>query len=177
VVSEAIAVLNDVVEHRYDMASRCPAIIHPAQATPEQMSQLSEQPAFSQAHHKGKELAPVELQKYLVDYRITDSAFKPNGPLSGKQPAFELAAAAYDAESRLLNGIVNITNGTNMGDASASQETKAGVFRIRQQLDVPAGAAWIRIGVRDKLTNRIGTLEVKLPLAPEASTPAVTSAR
>jgi hypothetical protein len=64
------------------------------------------------------------------------------------------------------------------GDISASSEaTKTGVVRVRQQLDVPVHAAWIRIGVRDRLTNRMGTLEVQLPLAPEAPSPAVTSAR
>ncbi len=67
---------------------------------------------------------------------------------------------------------------TTAGDISASSEaTKTGVVHVRQQLDVPVQATWIRIGVRDKLTNRMGTLEVQLPLAPETPSPAVTSAR
>jgi hypothetical protein len=47
---------------------------------------------------------------------------------------------------------------------------------VRQELDVPVHAGWIRIGVRDKLTNRVGTLEVQLPFTPEVPIPSVTSA-
>jgi VWFA-related protein len=142
-----------------------------AKATPEQMAQFAEQPAYVTAHRKDKPLAPMDVQKYVIEYRVTDMALKSQ---NGKVPSFELAAAAFDSESRMLNGIVNET----AGDASTTAEaSKSGVFRVRQQLDVPEHAAWIRIGVRDKITNRVGTLEVQLPLAPEAPSPSVTSAR
>jgi VWFA-related protein len=146
----------------------------PAKATPEQMARLADQPAYVGTRHKDKPLTPVDLQKYVIDYRVTDLALKSQATQNGKLPSFEFAAAAFDADSRMLNGIVNEAT----GDASTNSEaSKSGVFRVRQQLDVPAHAAWIRIGVRDKLTNRIGTLEVQLPLAPEPPTPSVTSAR
>ncbi len=145
----------------------------PAKATTEQMAQLAEQPAYITTRQKDKPLAPVDLQKYVIDYRVTDLSLKGQAQ-NGKVPSFEFAAAAFDPDSRMLNGIVN--NAT--GDTSVTSEAnKTGVFRVRQQLDVPVQATWIRIGVRDKLTNRMGTLEVQLPLAPEAPSPAVTSAR
>ena len=146
----------------------------PAKASPEQMAQLAAQPAFVSAHQKDKAGTPVDVQKYAIDYRVTDLALKAQNGQNGKTPSFEFAAAAFDSESRMLNGIVNEAT----GDASSSAEaSKSGVFRVRQQLDVPEHAAWIRIGVRDKITNRVGTLEVQLPLAPEAPSPSVTSAR
>jgi hypothetical protein len=91
-----------------------------------------------------------------------------------KPPAFEFAAAAFDADGRMLNGAVN--------DATAEASTgpdagRSGFFRVRQQLKVPVNAASIRIGVRDKLTDRIGTLEVALPLAPEPQTQAAAPAQ
>ncbi len=145
----------------------------PAKATTEQMAQLAQQPAYITTGHKDKALVPVDLQKYVIDYRVTDLSLKGQAQ-NGKVPSFEFAAAAFDSESRMLNGIVN--NAT--GDTSVTSEAnKTGIFRVRQQLDVPVQATWIRIGVRDKLTNRMGTLEVQLPLAPEAPSPAVTSAR
>jgi VWFA-related protein len=145
----------------------------PAKASPEQMAQLAQQPAYITTGHKDKALAPVDLQKYVIDYRVTDLSLKGQAQ-NGKVPSFEFAAAAFDSESRMLNGIVNEAT----GDTSVTSEAnKTGVFRVRQQLDVPVQAAWIRIGVRDKLTNRMGTLEIQLPLAPEAPSPAVTSAR
>ena len=145
----------------------------PAKASPEQMAQLAQQPAYITTGHKDKALAPVDLQKYVIDYRVTDLSLKGQAQ-NGKVPSFEFAAAAFDSESRMLNGIVNEAT----GDTSVTSEAnKTGVFRVRQQLDIPVQAAWIRIGVRDKLTNRMGTLEIQLPLAPEAPSPAVTSAR
>jgi VWFA-related protein len=145
----------------------------PAKASAEKMTELAEQPAYVSTRHKDKPLAPVDLQKYVIDYRVTDLALKGQAQ-NGKVPSFEFAVAAFDADSRRLNGIVN--NAT--ADTTTARETSnSGVFRVRQELDVPAGAAWIRIGVRDKLTNRMGTLEVQLPLAPEAPSPSVTSAR
>ncbi len=145
----------------------------PAKATTEQMAQLAEQPAYITTRQKDKPLAPADLQKYVIDYRVTDLSLKGQAQ-NGKVPSFEFAAAAFDPDSRMLNGIVN--NAT--GDTSVTSEAnKTGVFRVRQQLDVPVQATWIRIGVRDKLTNRMGTLEVQLPLAPEAPSPSVTSAR
>jgi VWFA-related protein len=156
----------------------------PVRATAEQMSQLAELPAYASTRHKDKDkdkekdkgdkdkpLPPIDLQRYAIDYRVTDSALKsPSAPPA----SFEFAAAAFDAESSMLNGVVN----NAVGDAKSQQESsKTGVFRVRQELDVPVNATWIRIGVRDKLTNRVGTLEFQLPLAPEPPTPAVTSAR
>ncbi len=142
----------------------------PAKATPEQMTQLADQPAYATTHHKDKPLAPIDLQKYVIDYRVTAKSQTQNG----KPPSYEFAAAAYDNESRMLNGVVNNAAGET---SSTPDPTKPDVFRVSQRLDVPVNAAWIRIGVRDKLTNRVGTLEVHLPLVPEPGAPAATSAR
>jgi hypothetical protein len=64
----------------------------------------------------------------------------------------------------LLNSILN--------EGLASGETQAGgksgsLFHAVQELQVPPGAAWIRLAVRNEQDNRTGTLEVKLPLAQE----------
>ncbi len=78
----------------------------PATASPEQMAQLAQQPAYITTGHKDKPLAPIDLQKYVIDYRVTDLALKGQAQ-NGKTPSFEFAAAAFDADSRMLNGIVN----------------------------------------------------------------------
>jgi len=147
---------------------------NPARATGEQMAQLADEPAYFRTRHKDKPLKPlppIDLQRYAIDYRVTDLALK--NLQSGKPAAFEFAAAAFDADSRMLNGVVNEAT----ADSVHPEANKSGIFRVRQQLDVPINAAWIRIGVRDKLTNRMGTLEVQLSLAPESPSQSVTSAR
>jgi hypothetical protein len=130
------------------------------------MSQLATEPAYFRTHHNDKPvkpLAPVELQKYVIDYRVTDLALKSRVTQDGNVPSFEFAAAAFDLDGRMLNGVVN----NAAGQASASEgPNESGVFRVRQQLDVPTNAAWIRIGVRNQLTGRTGCLEIQLPLAP-----------
>jgi hypothetical protein len=78
----------------------------------------------------------------------------------------EFVAAAYDAYGRLLNGILN--------DGVASPEPNANgkfgvLFHAEQELEVPPGAASLRMVIRDKLTDRTGALEVSLPLKAETS--------
>lgn len=152
----------------------------PARATAEQMAQIAEQPAYVLAHRKDKEkgkavnaIEPVELQRYVIDYRVTDSTLKSQTAQSSMHPSFEFAAVAFDDESRMLNSIVNNAASEGVTD----EQRKSGVIRGQQQLNVPPGGAWIRIGVRDRLTNRIGTLEVQLPLAAEAPTPTASPVR
>jgi len=66
----------------------------------------------------------------------------------------------------MLNGVVDQTNTANA--ASSAGAGKAGMYRAQQHIDVPVGATSIRVAVRDISTDRIGAMEVALPLAAEA---------
>jgi VWFA-related protein len=144
----------------------------PALATPEQMLQLEESPAYFRTRHRDrpqKPLAPVKLQKYMIGYGIFDPQLKALAARGGKTATLEFAAAAYDADGRLLNSMLN----DGLATAGDEEKGKSGaLFHAEQELDVPPGAAWLRVAVRDKLNNRTGTLEVKLPLKPETATTA-----
>jgi hypothetical protein len=51
----------------------------PVMATAEQMQQLEDSPAFFRTRHKDgprKPLAPVKLQKYLIEYGVFDPQLK-----------------------------------------------------------------------------------------------------
>jgi hypothetical protein len=73
----------------------------------------------------------------------------------------------------MLNGIVNDALSQSPAQPGAKPDPKKdGLFHVEQELYVPAGAAWIRMAVRDLLTNRTGTLEIPLPLANEPKTTA-----
>ena len=78
----------------------------------------------------------------------------------------EFAAAAYDADGRLLNSMLNQGQAATGTDASGKA---GGIFHAQQELEVPPGAAWLRLAVRDVLNNRTGTMEVKLPLRSETA--------
>jgi hypothetical protein len=105
----------------------------------------------------------------MIGYGIFDPQLKALAARGGKTATLEFAAAAYDADGRLLNSMLN----DGLATAGDDEKGKSGaLFHAEQELDVPPGAAWLRVAVRDKLNNRTGTLEVKLPLKPETATTA-----
>jgi VWFA-related protein len=136
-------------------------------ATPAQMLLLEEQSAFYRTHRKNKPLKPlppVKVQTYTVDYRVLDPQFKAQAARGGPKPTLEFAVAAFDEDGKVLNGIVN----DGVPEASTKPaENKAGLYRLHQSLVVPVNAKSIRVGVRDRMTDRMGTIEVPLPLASE----------
>jgi hypothetical protein len=139
----------------------------PVLATAEQMAQLQDSPVYFRTRKKDapvKPLPPVKLQKYRIGYGIVDSQLKLLATSKGKPAQLEFAAAAYDADGRLLNSILN--EGQASPESTANGKTKS-FFHAEQELEVPPGAAWIRLAVRDTLSNRTGTLEVRLPLKPD----------
>ena len=136
-------------------------------ATPTQMVLLEEQSEFYRTHSTNrsvKPLPPVKVQTYTVDYRVLDPQLKAQAERSGRQATLEFAVAAFDEDGKVLNGIVN--DGVP-AESTQPAENRVGLYRLHQSLIVPLGAKSIRVGVRDRTNDRMGTLEVPLPLAPE----------
>lgn len=137
-----------------------------ALASPAQMEHLEQQAAFFQQERRNRPLkppAPVKVQTFMIDYRVLDPLFKARAASSGGQePTLEFAVAAFDEDGKVLNGVVNdaVPEASNQ-----PAENKAGLYRARQALVVPVNATSIRVGVRDRANDRMGTLEVPLPLA------------
>jgi VWFA-related protein len=141
----------------------------PTLATADQMLQLEDSPAYFRTRKKDqarKPLAPVKLQKYVINYGIFDPQLKLLATRKGQPAMLEFAAAAYDADGTLLNSILN--DGLATTDAKADGKFGT-LFRSQQELEVPPGAAFIRIAVRDRLNDRTGTLEVPLPLTADVA--------
>jgi len=140
----------------------------PKMATADQMAQLQDSPAYFRTRQKNKTapkpIPPVPLQKYRIGYGIVDAKLMALAAQKGKAAEIEFAAAAYDADGRLLNSILNKGQVSPGVDAKGKAQAS---FHADQELEVPPGAAWLRLAVRDTLTNRTGTLEVKLPLKAE----------
>ncbi|MGA2743796.1 MAG: VWA domain-containing protein [Candidatus Sulfotelmatobacter sp.] len=135
-------------------------------ATPVQMEHLQEQAAFFRTQRKNKPLrplSPVKIQTYIIDYGVLDPQFKAQAARTGNQPTLEFVVAAFDEDGKTLNGTVNDA----VPESSTPAENKNGLFRARQSLVVPVSAKTIRVGVRDRTNDRMGTLEVQLPLVPE----------
>ncbi|HKR27599.1 MAG TPA: VWA domain-containing protein [Acidobacteriaceae bacterium] len=137
----------------------------PAMATHEQMADLQMQPAYfvlRKRNHQAKAPAPIPLRRYTIDYLVLDQQAQVR---SGQ--VLEFAACAYDADGKMLNGISQ--NAVRM--QATGKKGEPPLFRAEQTLEVPTTAQWLRVAVRDVATDRIGTIEVRLPL-PDDKTPA-----
>jgi VWFA-related protein len=117
---------------------------------------LSPDPAGALA----KTLKPP-LQRYVCDYTVDvrgfDSRPLPDGRIHHE---VEITQVAYDSDGIRLNY-------TDQGlaiDRTAAQEQQPGI-RLHQEIDLPVGQVYLRIGVRDMLSGRIGSLEIPLKVA------------
>jgi hypothetical protein len=134
------------------------------------MASLADQPAYfreRRSNHPLKPLRPIQVQTYEIDYTV-----------AARYPALELAAAAFDADGKIVNALVQRV-AEDSGQFS-SETPREAIYRVQQQFDVPVSAISIRVAVRDVATDNVGALEVNLPLAPEGQStesqlhPAVT---
>jgi VWFA-related protein len=153
------------MSHDLLFSARAQAIGAPKLATPEQMADLADEPAFFRKRRRNKQpqpLRPVPLQSYEIEFDIPSKQFRAQAATrDAPQDAVELAIAAYDADGAQLNG--------KIGNAASTTREQQKYYRAIQQIDVPTSAAWISLAVRDMATGRIGNVEFSLPLAPEAS--------
>ena len=150
------------IAHQLIFGAQLHTVGMPAMGTPQQMAELATQPAYFKVRKKNaqpKPLAPIKLQRYAIDYTVMAHQLQ---IAEGEPLNLELAVAAYDLDGKMLNA--EVSNGA-ADDAKPGQPAPKS-FRAEQQFDVPTEAAFIRIAVRDANTDRIGAMEIKLPLAP-----------
>ena len=148
------------------------AVDKPHMATDKEMASLEDSPAFFRTRKPNRQLKPlppVRLQKYRIDYGVIDPELRRIASIPGTQPTIEFAVSAFNSEGATLNCMLNQGTPSGAGSgADASGKKQAPIFRAQQELEVPEGAAYIRVAVRDMTTNRTGTLEATLPLKPES---------
>ena len=170
------------VAHQLFFGAHVHVVGVPARASAEQMSTLAKQQALSHGGRKkrpAKSSPPVPLQAYAIDYTLSAQQIKPGSRANSTQPfLLELAAAVFDADGQMLISKVqhareapspNPSNATENTGASflTGEPSKSVFYRFQQQIDAPLNATSIRIAVRDISTDRVGAMEVALPLAPE----------
>jgi VWFA-related protein len=80
--------------------------------------------------------------------------------------AVEFDLAAYDTDGKLINGLSQTV--TLPLTADGYRQFLQSPLRYFQQLDLPAGVTFLRIGVRDTVSNRIGTIEIPLTVPKNA---------
>jgi len=156
----------------------------PAKGTREQMASLAQSSSWAGGKSrpaKAKSLPAVPLQAYVVEYALPAQQLKAESPADGGQRfLLELAAEAFDADGQMLVGKVDHARETvsespwNVGEGNPAASGEPIFYRAQQKIAIPLNATSIRIAVKDVTTDRVGTMEVTLPLAPEARTQAVS---
>jgi VWFA-related protein len=106
------------------------------------------------------------LTRYAFSYSVPGQQIAyTNGPNGTHRAAIDFDIAVFDATDRLLTGLSQIVK-ANLSDATYQQQL-AGKQPIHftQQIDLPPGQLFIRVGVLDHTGNKTGTLELPLKVA------------
>ena len=123
---------------------------------------------------KGKTVptAPVLMQQYLISYGLLARQLEmPTDDAGAHQASLEFGLISYDEDGRKLNGLDTHIDDTIPAPRYAKLASDG--YHVVQSIAVPVTAASLRLAVRDTRANRVGSLEVQLPLAKtaEAKTP------
>jgi VWFA-related protein len=106
------------------------------------------------------------LKRYGFQYVVPSEQVKfTDGPKGTHKGALEFDVAVYDANDKLLTGISQ-TLKMPMSDAVYQELVgKHGPVRFFQQIDLPPGQLFVRVGVLDTTSEKVGTLELPLKVA------------
>ncbi len=114
--------------------------------------------------------AKVELQHLGIDYAVDSSdlhfVVKEGGI---HHCALNFLSAAHDEAGRQLSGISN--GWTSDLKPADYQDVISGGVRVHQEVDVPVNAVSLRLGIIDALSNRLGTIEIPLPVPAPSDQP------
>jgi VWFA-related protein len=140
----------------------------PAPATSEQLASLAK-------YQGAPDVKPIDVQQYAIDFAVLARhvALAPGD--DGKQHlVMEFAAVAYGPGGQRLSG-ERLQLKTAMTPESSAAAQASG-YRYRLVVNVPVTARYLRVGVRDNQSNRLGVVEMPIPLAPQppAAKPSAT---
>jgi len=102
---------------------------------------------------------PVPLQAYTIDYLVLDQSAEAH---AGGQ-VLEFAAGAYNIDGKLLN-VLRRMQFERKPRRQRSPGSRCRSFVPSRRWKCRPQLTWLRVAVRDVNTDRIGTLEIPLPL-------------
>ncbi len=100
------------------------------------------------------------LQRYVADFTIDPGGFESKTLPDGRvHREMELTQVAYDPEGIRMN----YTDGAFAINTPPGQAAQG--IHMHQEIDLPAGQVFLRVGVHDMISGRIGTVEIPLQVA------------
>jgi hypothetical protein len=112
------------------------------------------------------------LTRYAFSYSISAGQLTyTSGPNATHNGSVELDLAAYDADVKLVTGLSQTVT-MSLNDTTVANKQP---LNFSQQLDLPPGQLFVRIGVLDRTSNKAGTLEIPLLVGKKSATPAAVA--
>ena len=104
------------------------------------------------------------LKRYAIDFLADMHRVNADLAEDGRRySTLEFIAIAYDADGKMLN-YSDRTFKRSIGPAKYGEFMQAG-WPMHQELDLPAGDIYLRLGVRDITTGWLGSLEIPVKVA------------
>jgi VWFA-related protein len=116
-----------------------------------------------------EKLKGKRLTRYAFQYVVPGEQIKFNdGPKGTHVGSLEYDIAVYDANDKLLTGLSQTVK-MPLSDSTYQQIVKNHTpIRFLQQIDLPQGQLFLRVGVLDTTTDKVGTLEMALSVGRKA---------
>jgi VWFA-related protein len=86
--------------------------------------------------------------------------------------SLEFDLAAYDVYGKRITGLSQTSNSPPFTAEQLQQFLKQKQFQFLQQIDLPPGEIFLRAGILDAVSQKVGTLEIPLNVTKRAATPA-----
>jgi VWFA-related protein len=103
------------------------------------------------------------LTRYTFQYVIpSQQIIFADGPNKTHKAALDFDIAVYDANDRLLTGLSQTIKTILSDSIYRAQLQDHSPIHFQQQIDLPPGQLFIRVGVLDHANNQTGTLELPL---------------
>jgi VWFA-related protein len=113
--------------------------------------------------HDPQIAAPLEAQHYAIDYVITPAQLRFDSAADGiRHGVTNFMVASFDTDGTTRTSVVSQAKSELKPESY--REVEAGGVRLHQEVDIPVAAAFLRMGVQDGLSGRMGTIEIPLPV-------------
>lgn len=105
------------------------------------------------------------LTRYTFQYVVPGQQIKfTDGPNKTHKGVLEFDIAVYDSTDKLLTGLSQVVRMALTEISYQQQVTGQQPIHFSQQIDLPPGQLFIRVGVLDHISNDLGTLELPLTI-------------
>ncbi len=154
------------LSHQIIFAARVNAVGSPVDASDRQMASLLpflQTAARNEGVNFDKPRSPLPLQRYTVQLGVMARQLTMTPGSDGKfHPQLALGVMAFDAGGNPLGGRQTVLD-LAVSAAQIPKLMKEG-YQAVLTVDVPANTASLRVAVRDGRSNRLGSVEVPLPI-------------